>query len=62
MLDPGRRSRSKRSRTMKEGAAYQAAAAGQQTVESSGSSVAPFVDTEKPRSRKAAAEIGRAHF
>ena len=40
---------------MKEGAAYQAAAAGQQTVESSGSPVAPFVDTEKPRARKASA-------
>jgi ribonucleoside-diphosphate reductase alpha chain len=39
---------------MKEGAAYQAATAGQQTVESSGSSsVAPFVETEKPKSRKA---------
>jgi len=40
---------------MKEGAAYQAAAAGQQTVESSGSSsVAPFVETEKPKARKVA--------
>ena len=40
---------------MKEGAAYQASAAGQQTVESSGSSsVAPFIETEKPRTKKAA--------
>ena len=41
---------------MKEGAAYQAAAAGQQIVESSGSSsVAPFVESEKPKAKKAAA-------
>jgi ribonucleoside-diphosphate reductase alpha chain len=39
---------------MKEGAAYQAAGAGQQTVESSGSPVTPaFIETEKPKARKA---------
>ncbi len=41
---------------MKEGAAYQAAAAGQQTVESSGSSsVAPFIESDKPKAKKVAA-------
>jgi len=41
---------------MKEGAAYQAAAAGQQTVESSGSSsVAPFLESDKPKAKKVAA-------
>ena len=40
---------------MKEGAAYQASGAGQQIVESSGSSsVAPFIETEKPKTRKGA--------
>ena len=40
---------------MKEGAAYQASGAGQQIVESSGSSsVAPFIETEKPKARKGA--------
>ena len=40
---------------MKEGAAYQAVAAGQQTVESSGSSsVAPFLESDKPKARKVA--------
>src|SRR3954451_13414707 len=52
-LDPGKPPRSKRSRTMKEGAAYQASGAGQQIVESSGSSsVAPFIETEKPKTKK----------
>jgi len=38
---------------MKEGAAYQAAGAGQQIVEPSGSSsVAPFIETEKPKTKK----------
>src|SRR3954453_10112966 len=37
---------------MKEGAAYQAASAGQQSVESSGTAaVPPFVDAEKPRAK-----------
>ena len=41
---------------MKEGAAYQAASAGQQTVESSGTAaVPPFVDAEKPRAKARAA-------
>jgi len=41
---------------MKEGAAYQAVAAGQQTVESSGSSsTAPFLESDKPRAKKVAA-------
>ena len=40
---------------MKEGAAYQASGAGQQIVEPSGSSsVAPFIETEKPKSKKGA--------
>jgi ribonucleoside-diphosphate reductase alpha chain len=46
---------------MKEGAAYQAASAGQQSVESSGTAaVPPFVETEKPRAkaRAASAEPG----
>jgi ribonucleoside-diphosphate reductase alpha chain len=46
---------------MKEGAAYQAASAGQQTIESSGTAaVPPFVETEKPRakSRSTAAAPG----
>jgi hypothetical protein len=37
---------------MKEGAAYQAASAGQQSVESSGTAaVPPFVEAEKPRAK-----------
>src|SRR5258707_6421255 len=41
---------------MKEGAAYQAASAGQQSVESSGTAaVPPFVETEKPRAKARAA-------
>ncbi len=41
---------------MKEGAAYQAAGAAQQTVESSGSPAMPaFIETEKPKAKKAAA-------
>ena len=41
---------------MKEGAAYQAASAGQQSVESSGTAaVPPFVETEKPRVKARAA-------
>jgi len=41
---------------MKEGAAYQAVAAGQQTVESSGSSsAAPFLESDKPKAKKGAA-------
>src|SRR4051794_6007980 len=45
---------------MKDRAAYQAAGAGQQSVESSGASVPPFVEAEKPRakSRPAAAAPG----
>jgi ribonucleoside-diphosphate reductase alpha chain len=47
---------------MKEGAAYQAASAGQQTVESSGtpavSHADALLDKEKPRPRKAAATPG----
>src|SRR5215212_361646 len=41
---------------MKEGAAYQAASAGQQSVESSGTAaVPPFVDADKPRAKARAA-------
>src|SRR5476651_2402747 len=41
---------------MKEGAAYQAASAGQQSVESSGTAaVPPFVEPEKPRAKARAA-------
>ncbi len=41
---------------MKEGAAYQAVAAGQQIVESSGSSsAAPFLESDKPKAKKVAA-------
>jgi ribonucleoside-diphosphate reductase alpha chain len=41
---------------MKEGAAYQAASAGQQSVESSGTAaVPPFVEAEKPRAKARAA-------
>jgi ribonucleoside-diphosphate reductase alpha chain len=41
---------------MKEGAAYQAASAGQQSVESSGTAAVPlFVETEKPRAKARAA-------
>ena len=41
---------------MKEGAAYQAVAAGQHTVESSGSSsAAPFLESDKPKAKKGAA-------
>ena len=41
---------------MKEGAAYQAVAAGQQIVESSGSSsAAPFLESDKPKAKKGAA-------
>jgi len=44
---------------MKEGAGYQAASAGQQIVESSGSSSIPtYVEAEKPKARKAAAAPG----
>ncbi len=44
---------------MKERAAYQAAGAGQQTVESSGTSHVPgVVETEKPRARKTSAAPG----
>src|SRR5947207_478957 len=40
---------------MKERAAYQAASAGQQTVESSGSAAVPgFVEADKPKTKKAA--------
>src|SRR3982751_3516601 len=46
---------SARSRDMKDGAAYQAASAGQQIVESAGTGVPAFTDTEKPRTRKASA-------
>ena len=41
---------------MKEGAAYQAASAGQQSIESSGTAaVPPFVEAEKPRAKARAA-------
>ena len=40
---------------MKEGAAYQAASAGQQSVESSGTAVPPFAEPEKPRAKARAA-------
>ena len=40
---------------MKEGAAYQAASAGQQSVESGTAAVPPFVETEKPRAKTRAA-------
>src|SRR5665213_1649658 len=43
---------------MKERAAYQAAGAGQQTVESSGTSHVPVVETEKPRAKTVAAAPG----
>src|SRR5262249_11555255 len=48
----GRSPRSERT-NMKEGAAYQAASAGQQSIESSGTAaVPPFADTDKPRTSK----------
>ena len=47
---------------MKDGAAYQAASAGQQIVENSGAAVPAFVDPEKPRSKKAAATISGLTF
>src|SRR5215203_7218060 len=40
---------------MKDGAAYQAASAGHQIVESGGTAVPAFIDPEKPRTRKAPA-------
>ncbi len=43
---------------MKEGAGYQAASAGQQIVESSGSSMSAYVEAEKPKAKKAAAAPG----
>jgi len=45
---------------MTDRAAYQAAGAGQQSVETSGASVPPFVETDKPRAkaRPAAAAPG----
>ena len=43
---------------MKEGAAYQAASAGQQSVESSGTAaVPPFVEADKPRAKARAAAL-----
>ena len=43
---------------MKEGAGYQAASAGQQIVESSGSSMSAYVEAEKPKAKKSAAAPG----
>ena len=48
---------------MKERAAYQAAGAGQQTVESSGTSHVPMsVDADKPRAKKSAAGLAFPRF
>ena len=49
--------RSKRSRNY-EGAGYQAASAGQQIVESSGSSMSAYVEAEKPKAKKSQAAPG----
>ena len=46
---------------MKERAAYQAASAGQQSVESSGTAaVPPFVEAEKPRAKRPGRPAGGA--